>query len=252
MMSSEIAPVSDMLKSLITTMVGYKEEAPLDAETCAKLIQSKQVGNTVDAELLREDPSKVGKQAFSMWPGAVEVSIPEAWKVGEKVPAQGPHGRIFFELPETCQPGARQVIHVKPVPDMRVEVPPGLKEGQAMLFQREDGTKISIVIPEGKHEGDTFDVVPPAAMVLVPEDAKAGDIVCFPMPGPPSRYWFRAEIPEELQLGKYFAARLPPPDALARVRSTMEGEKPVSPTAASETTSTGATDAESSEDSSPC
>merc|ERR1712087_62832 len=97
------------------------------------------------------------------------------------------------------------------------------------------GTRISMIVPRGKASGDTFEVIPPAAMVLVPEDAQVGDLVCFPLPGPPSKQWFSAPVPEELILGKYFAARLPPPDSF----TGLAGEKLSSPTAASETTSEG-------------
>jgi len=50
-------------------------------------------------------------------------------------------------------------------------------------------------------------------LVLVPEEVTAGQTVVFCMPAPPLGQWFKAQVPESLQLGKYFAARLPPPDA---------------------------------------
>merc|ERR1712194_5657 len=134
-----------------------------------------------------------------------------------------------------------QQFRLRPAADMRVEVPKDLKEGMSMTFEREDGTRISISVPQGKVSGDTFEVIPPAAMVLVPEDAQAGDVVCFPLPGPPSKQWFSAPVPGELILGKYFAARLPAPDSMAG----HVGEKLPSPTAASETTSDGQTADES-------
>merc|ERR1712085_67946 len=126
----------------------------------------------------------------------------------------GPHGRVLFELPEGCKPGTKQQFRLRPAADMRVEVPKDLKEGMSMTFEREDGTRISISVPQGKVSGDTFEVIPPAAMVLVPEDAQAGDVVCFPLPAP---------------------------DSMAG----HDGEKLPSPTAASETTSDGQTADES-------
>merc|ERR1740123_2434517 len=36
----------------------------------------------------------------------------------------------------------------------------------------------------------------------------------MPAQAPSLGQWFKAQVPESLQLGKYFAARLPPPDAL--------------------------------------
>merc|ERR1712045_1013493 len=96
---------------------------------------------------------------------------------------------------------------------MRIEVPPGLKAGAPMTFEKPDGTRIGITMPQGKKPGDFFEVSPPALMVLVPEEVKAGETVVFCMPAPPLGQWFKAQVPESLQLGKYFAARLPPPDA---------------------------------------
>merc|ERR1712194_703711 len=130
----------------------------------------------------------------------------------------------------------------RPAADLRVEVPKDIREGMYMTFGREDGARITMTVPKGKVSGDTFEVIPPAAMVCVPENAKAGDVVCFPLPGPPSKQWFSAPVPEELLLGRYFAARLPAPDSAAgRV-----GEKLPSPTAASETTSEGQTGSDES------
>merc|ERR1719468_181192 len=51
-------------------------------------------------------------------------------------------------------------------------------------------------------------------MVLVPEGVEAGSYVTFSAPGASqasSKVWFRAQVPSQLQLGRYFAARMPPP-----------------------------------------
>merc|ERR1712194_638138 len=93
-----------------------------------------------------------------------------------KVPAQGPHGRVLFDLPEGCKPGTKQQFRLRPGADLRVEVPKDLKEGMSMTFEREDGTRISMTVPNGKVSGDTFEVIPPAAMVLVPEEAQASSM----------------------------------------------------------------------------
>lgn len=221
-------------------LTGY-QSVPAE-EQPSKLVQSRKPTNTVDATFIRgQVPASIGKEALSMWPADIEVQVPENWKEGEKVPAQGPHGRVLFDLP-VCEPGTSQKFRLRPAADLRVEVPTGFKEGMSMTFEREDGTRIAMMVPKGKKSGDTFEVIPPAAMVLVPEDAKAGEIVCFPLPGPPSKQWFSAPVPEELMLGKYFAARLPAPDSVAG----HEGEKLPSPTAASETTSEGQTGSDAS------
>lgn len=170
--------------------------------------------NTVDAEIVMHPrPEEVGAGAFAMWPSDIELAVPEDWKVGDKVPAAGPHGRVHFDLPEGVRPGTTMRFRLKPAPDLRIEVPPGLSAGSPMTFEKSDGTRISIKVPPGKRPGDFFEVSPPALMVLVPEEVKAGETVVFCMPAPPVGQWFKAKVPEELQLGRYFAARLPPPDA---------------------------------------
>merc|ERR1719468_75004 len=102
---------------------------------------------------------------------------------------------------------------LRPEPELRVEVPPGASPGTTLNFERPDGTRIGIPVPPGKQPGEHFEVTPPALMVLVPDDAQPGDWVVFAAPAPPAaqeRQWFRAKVPAELQLGRYFAARLPP------------------------------------------
>merc|ERR1711957_822745 len=70
-----------------------------------KLVQSRKPTNTVDATFIRgQVPASIGKEASSMWPADIEVTVPESWKEGEKVPAQGPHGLVLFDLPEGCKP----------------------------------------------------------------------------------------------------------------------------------------------------
>merc|ERR1719277_2878184 len=128
-------------------------------------------------------------------------------------------------------PGTIAHFRLKPAPDLRIEVPSGVSAGSSMTFERSDGSRISITVPPGKKPGDFFEVLPPALMVLVPEEVKAGETVVFCMPAPqPLGQWFKAQVPESLQLGKYFAARLPPPDA-AQVK---EGSPKASAIAGSE------------------
>merc|ERR1712129_629180 len=124
---------------------------------------------------------------------------------------------INFELPEECEPGTTLRYRLKPTAELRVEVPQGAFPGATLTFERPDGTRIGITVPQGKKPGEFFEVTPPALMVLVPEGVQAGDSVVFFL-GPPPRLgkagvgqWFSADVPKELQLGKYFAARLPPP-----------------------------------------
>lgn len=184
--------------------------------------------NTVDAELLlHPSPKELGAEAFAMWPSIIELAVPADWKAGDKVPAAGPHGRIHFDLPEGCQAGAALRFHLKPAADLRVQVPPGVPAGAPMTFERPDGTRICINVPLGKKPGDHFEVTPPALMVLVPEEVNAGDVVVFCMPS--SSQWFKARVPENLQLGRYFAARLPPPAALQEKDGSPKASVKVGP-----------------------
>merc|ERR1719433_477134 len=119
-------------------------------------------------------------------------------------------------LPESCEPGTTLRYRLKPEPELKVKVPPGVAPGATLTFQRPDGSRIGIQVPPGKQPGEQFEVTPPALMVLVPEEAQAGDWVRFGMPGSAQagdgkakeRQWFRSKVPQELQLGRYFAARL--------------------------------------------
>lgn len=195
---------------------GYRGVVFDDERTENLVSTNKDNTNTVDAQILMHPtPTEVGIEAFAMWPSDVEVAVPQEWKAGDKVPAAGPHGRIHFELPEQCVPGTTVRFRLKPAPDLRIQVPSGLSAGSSMTFERGDGSRISITVPPGKKPGDFFEVTPPALMVLVPEEVKAGETVVFYMPAqaPSLGQWFKAQVPESLQLGKYFAARLPAPDA---------------------------------------
>jgi len=226
--------------STLANLINFDKEIQVDEQNIKILSKAGSNRATAEAEFIRgQVPASIGKEAASMWPADVELAVPEGWKEGEKVAAQGPHGRVLFEVPADTKPGATQVFRLRPAPDLLLEVPKGASEGQEIFLERKDGTRITIAVPKGKAPGDTFEVTPPAVMVLVPEEAKAGDVVCFPLPGPPSKQWFSATIPDELVLGAYFAARLPPPDGFVGGET---GENAASPKAASETTSTGPTD----------
>merc|ERR1740121_2278452 len=149
-----------------------------------------------------------------MMPGIMEVAVPQGWKVGDKVASQGPHGRIILELPENSEPGTTIRYHLRPGPDLFVEVPAGAKPGGTLYFQQPDGMRIALEVPQGKKPGELFEVRPPALMVIVPEGVKPGSHVVFraPLESKAARdVWFRAEVPEVLELGRYFAARMPPP-----------------------------------------
>lgn len=164
-------------------------------------------------------------EAFSMPPGEVEVAVPKGWKPGDKVAAQGPHGRIWLDLPISCEPDTTIRYKLRPSPDLVVEVPPGAWPGSALTFERSDGTRISIEVPQGKRPGEQFEVRPPVAMVLVPDNVPVGGHVVFCVPGSAvGSPWLHAQVPSALHLGRYFAARLPPPGAS---RGTAMLQRPV-------------------------
>merc|ERR1740120_228614 len=155
--------------------------------------------NTSEAEFIRGPREDIGVEAFALWPGELEVVVPPEWKVGDKVPAQGPHGKITMELPENCQAGTTLRYRLRPEPELLIEVPAGAKPGHTLQFERPDGARIGIQIPMGKQPGEQFEVTPPALMVLVPEACRTGDAVVFPFPGPAGRdgerQWLRAHMP---------------------------------------------------------
>lgn len=180
-----------------------------------RIFAAKDASNTAQAERVKEGASSELVEAHALLPGALEVAVPEGWQPGEKVASQGPHGRILLELPATCQAGATIRLPLRPMPDMLVEVPAGAKAGRVLTFAHADGAHISMEVPKGKRPGETFEVRPPALMVLAPEGAEQGSVVRFRAPGQPAdrEVWFQASIPSTLQLGRYFAARLPAPGA---------------------------------------
>merc|ERR1712232_807723 len=99
-----------------------------------------------------------------------------------------------------------------PPHEFRLRVPPGLKPGGSARFQRPDGVDIAVPVPRNLKPGDTFEVLPPALMVLVPENVKAGEFVVFRNTSEPRNTWCRAQVPEGAEPGKYFGARLPVPE----------------------------------------
>merc|ERR1719343_1518461 len=209
-------------KRILDSFLGMGFAAQGSSPLAAPRILAPRENHTAQAEMLKDDNSEAaGVEAFAMLPGALEVAVPPGWKPGDKVPAQGPHGKILLELPETCAAGTTIQCQLKPGPDLVVEIPEGASAGSQLTFEREDGTRIRVEVPKGKQPGEHFEVRPPSLIVLVPEGVEAGSYVVFRAPGADAasrKVWFRAQVPTQLQLGRYFAARMPPP-----------GKAPVSP-----------------------
>jgi len=202
-------------KRILDSFLGMGFAAQGSSPVAAPRVFAPRENHTAHAEMLKDDSSEApGVEAFAMLPGGLEVAVPADWKPGDKVPAQGPHGRIFLELPETCAAGTTIHYQLKPGPDLVVEIPEGASAGSQLTFEREDGTRIRVEVPKGKQPGEQFEVRPPSLMVLVPEGVEAGSYVVFRAPSAnhtSRKVWFRAQVPSQLQLGRYFAARMPPP-----------------------------------------
>lgn len=198
---------------------GGKDEDESLLNSGTSVYALRESANTVSAERVRADAQlNLGVEAFAMWPSEVEINVPQDWQPGQVIPVQGPTGVVNMVLPAGAQPGTPFRYKIKAAAEYRVEVPQGALPGSSVSFDRPDGARINIMVPSGLKAGDVFEVTPPALMVLVPDGLQPGDYVLInpakvqglttagEEPG-----YFRAQIPEELQLGRYFAARLPEP-----------------------------------------
>ncbi|CAK0908349.1 unnamed protein product [Prorocentrum cordatum] len=160
-------------------------------------------------------------EALAVPPMELTATVPEKHEEGEKVTIAGPHGPMEVVPPKGSKPGAPFTYRLTPMFEFRVEVPPGAKPGLQIECTRRDGVRVAIGVPPNLKPGDFFEVLPPALIVRVPDDAKAGDLVVFrPVvaPGeqlPPhiARSWIRTRVPEGLEPKQYFPARLPVPTA---------------------------------------
>jgi len=143
----------------------------------------------------------------------LQAQAPQDFQPGQQVSIQGPHGTIDVQPPASTKGGDFFQCHLAPPPELKVTVPPGFT-GSSLMFQRADGSHISVPVPSGKCPGDAFYVAPPALMVWVPQGAQAGELVSFSVRGANGDNskveWFMARIPEKLYSG-YFVACLPKP-----------------------------------------
>jgi len=180
------------------------------------------LGNAVDSEFVPEGERNGDElEALAVPPMELTATVPEKHEEGEKVTIAGPHGPMEVVPPKGSKPGAPFTYRLTPMFEFRVEVPPGAKPGLQIECTRRDGVRIAIGVPPNLKPGDFFEVLPPAIIVRVPDDAKAGDLVVFrPVvaPGeqlPPhiARSWIRTRVPEGLEPKQYFPARLPVPTA---------------------------------------
>mmetsp|Transcript_127762 Transcript_127762/g.408505 ORF Transcript_127762/g.408505 Transcript_127762/m.408505 type:complete len:676 (+) Transcript_127762:165-2192(+) len=166
-------------------------------------------GETVNSEHI-SGPSRGEFSAFATLPVEFAMTLSQEYKPGDLVVIKGPHGRMQVQPPDDAEPGSVVRYRLGPRPDFEIRVPPDAGPGQEVNFVRHDGVEVSATVPDGMLPGDIFGVMPPAVMVLVPEGAELGDIVAFQAVGGPIG-WYSALVPPGTRLGRYFAARLPPP-----------------------------------------
>mmetsp|Transcript_139775 Transcript_139775/g.445980 ORF Transcript_139775/g.445980 Transcript_139775/m.445980 type:complete len:466 (+) Transcript_139775:78-1475(+) len=154
-------------------------------------------------------------------PCELEITLPLNYVPGQRVRAKGPHGFMSAPTPANPKllPGSRQRVRLAPLPEFRVEVPPGVSPGSELKFARKDGTEISVAVPQSATPGSFFDVLPPALMVQVPKSAMPGDLVVFSAEvnfgSGTVTSWYRAQVPPGFHEEEYFPARIPEPEYAA-------------------------------------
>eukprot|EP00418_Pyrodinium_bahamense_P086322 CAMPEP_0179055854 /NCGR_PEP_ID=MMETSP0796-20121207/23514_1 /TAXON_ID=73915 /ORGANISM="Pyrodinium bahamense, Strain pbaha01" /LENGTH=232 /DNA_ID=CAMNT_0020752517 /DNA_START=33 /DNA_END=731 /DNA_ORIENTATION=- len=149
-------------------------------------------------------------QARAIPPTTLRLELPADHRPGQPLLVPTEHGPLRVVPPDGAAPGTSLDFPLKPTPEFEVQVPPGFTPGRTLTFATADGVEICCDVPEGSQPGDIFDVLPPALMVLVPVGAAPGDKVVFCNTSAGEHKWCRAQIPRELKLGMFFAARLPP------------------------------------------
>jgi len=152
-------------------------------------------------------------------PVRMEIAIPTGnWDAGQPIVAHGPGGAIRVHLPPDAEPGTTLMCKIAPSPEYRIRVPLGAKPGSLIRFRKQDGEEVAVGVPPGVQRGETFDVVPPALIVRVPDQAKPGDYVMFSQVSGARkdgkggrRRFFRSRVPNGCQPLDHFCALLPPP-----------------------------------------
>uniref|UniRef100_A0A7S1AIW2 Uncharacterized protein n=1 Tax=Noctiluca scintillans TaxID=2966 RepID=A0A7S1AIW2_NOCSC len=158
-----------------------------------------------EAALANDEP--VARRIFpakSAVPQDLVFVVPRDFVPGELITVEGPHGPCCVPLPLDIQPGQWCSVRLGPNPTHTLVVPEGARRGQSVYFMGPDG-QVEVTIPPGKKPGDTFDVIPPAMMVQVPDGAVPGDQLSF-MTSQGEQ--LLTVVPENHHPGQYFAAAL--------------------------------------------
>jgi len=193
----------------------------LDLEGCehdSPLVQRLQFGDcTVNAENIEITERQEGDiEALATPPCPITVPLPDEFEPDEILRVRGgPHCReMEVRPPKWAKPGSILQLQLVPAPELRIQVPEGKRAGDVLLVCGIDGEEKAIEVPKGVKAGDVFDYTPLALMVAAPEGSCAGDYVVFRhhtvgRDGQAHTQYCRAQVPHELQFGRYFAARLP-------------------------------------------
>eukprot|EP00406_Dinophysis_acuminata_P060390 CAMPEP_0179269304 /NCGR_PEP_ID=MMETSP0797-20121207/30889_1 /TAXON_ID=47934 /ORGANISM="Dinophysis acuminata, Strain DAEP01" /LENGTH=260 /DNA_ID=CAMNT_0020977617 /DNA_START=101 /DNA_END=880 /DNA_ORIENTATION=+ len=193
-----------------------------EEEMASSLLSSKNfvhdlgtAGCCVDSERVN-GPMGNGIEALATPPMELTGKLPETHEPGKSIKIPGPHGPIEVTPPNDAQPGTTLRYRLAPPHEFRIEVPPGAQPGLQAKFRKQNGVEICVPVPPGLKPGDTFEVLPPALMVRVPECVKEGDFVVFRHTmneggGMEVTEWCRARVPPGHEPGAYFAARIPMP-----------------------------------------
>jgi len=115
----------------------------------------------------------------------------------------GPHGPIMVELPQDAQPGEQRSWRLGPMGE-QVTVPEGAEAG-SKIDVVVAGDSIQAIVPPGKKPGDTFEVVPPAVVVMIPQGVEDGDFLEFQSMNSET---LKVPAPTGLKPGQYFSILL--------------------------------------------
>jgi hypothetical protein len=160
--------------------------------------------DTVYVSPIRTPTAKVLRAHVTL-PQDLSFHMPEESEVIEDTLCiEGPHGPFMIPVPEDAKPGQETTYRLGP-DSVTVVVPEGAEPGSMVLCEV-DGEMAQFTVPEGKAPGDSFESVPPAIMVLIPDGATHRDFL--EVPAPDGRL-LTVPMPEGQHPGSYFSLHLP-------------------------------------------
>mmetsp|Transcript_13191 Transcript_13191/g.27592 ORF Transcript_13191/g.27592 Transcript_13191/m.27592 type:complete len:268 (-) Transcript_13191:8-811(-) len=153
-----------------------------------------------------------GAVAKAVPPTELTVKVPEDFVQGGAIKATGPFGEVSLRPPPGVQQGESICFRLAPPCQFRVTVPPWAKGGYQARFHLEDGDEVSVKVPNGLQPGDSFEVLPPAMMVKLPEKCQPNDRIIFWSEAKGSRCpegWYRFRMPQGFSPGTVVSVRIP-------------------------------------------